>query len=387
MHLHFLTYLTGIPFLTRLDSKQFALMPPTKMRSVYITEHTAPDQYQLGDVPSLVVEKPTDILIKVHAASINPIDVKKASGATKMVLKDSFPYKIGYDCAGTVVNIGSQVTRFQAGDEVFVRLPECHRGSWSELARSTEDFVALKPKNLSMEDAASIPLAAMTSLQALRGYEGDLAGKTVFIPAGLGGTGIFACQLAKNIFKAGKVITTVSTQKVPKVKELLGEGIVDEIIDYRKSDPKEVIPKGSVDFIFDTTGSAMEYLSLVRPKGAIVTVSILTSGDVLQNSSVMRRSPDKNDKATVPFPLRIALNVMDRIRVARASRYGVKYASIFLEPNAADLNSIRGWVEAGKLRTVVGTKASFNDIKAVRDACQVVYDGKGGVGKSVIVFD
>ena len=235
------------------------------MRSVYITEHTAPGQYQLGDVPSLVVEKPNDILIKVHAASINPIDVKKASGATKMVLKDryelnlhdnfflfglilmsSFPYKIGYDCAGTVVNIGSQVTRFQAGDEVFVRLPECHRGSWSELARSTEDFVALKPKNLSMEDAASIPLAAMTSLQALRGYEGDLAGKTVFIPAGrkfpirlsqakyltnldtVGGTGIFACQLAKNIFKAGKVITTVSTQKVPKVKELLGEGIVDE---------------------------------------------------------------------------------------------------------------------------------------------------------------
>ena len=96
-----------------------------------------------------------------------------------------------------------------------------------------------------MEDAASIPLASMTSLQALRGYEGDLEGKTVFIPAGrtffwihyyrlgtnlvkVGGTGLFACQLAKNIFKAGKVITTVSTAKVPKVKELLGEGIVDE---------------------------------------------------------------------------------------------------------------------------------------------------------------
>lgn len=137
------------------------------------------------------------------------------------------------------------MTRFKVGDEVFVRLPECHRGSWSEIARSTEDFVALKPTGISMEDAASIPLASMTALQALRGYEGDLEGKTVFIPAGrkffgihfresdtylliVGGTGIFACQLAKNIFKAGKVITTVSTSKVPKVKELLGEGIVDE---------------------------------------------------------------------------------------------------------------------------------------------------------------
>lgn len=96
----------------------------------------------------------------------------------------SFPYKIGYDCAGTVLDTGSQVTRFKTGDEVFVRLPECHRGSWSEIARSTEEFVALKPKGLSMEDAASIPLAAMTALQALRGFEGDLEGKTVFIPAG-----------------------------------------------------------------------------------------------------------------------------------------------------------------------------------------------------------
>lgn len=131
----------------------------------------------------------------------------------------------------------------------------------------------------------------------------------------------------------------------------------------------------------------MDYLSLVREKGAIITVSILTSGDVLQNSSVMRRSPDKQDKATVPFPVRIALNVMDRIRVARASRYGVKYASIFLEPNATDLNSIREWVEAGELKTIVGTRASFKDIQAVRDTCQVVYDGKGGVGKSVIVLE
>jgi hypothetical protein len=141
-----------------------------------------------------------------------------------------------------------------------------------------------------------------------------------------------------------------------------------------------------VDFIFDTTGNAMDYLSLVRPKGAIITVSILTSGNVLQNSSVMRRSPDKQDKAIVPFPIRITLNIIDWTRRTRASRYGVKYSSIFLEPNAADLNSIREWVEKGMVKTIVGTKAHFKDIEAVRNACQVVYDGKGGTGKSVIVF-
>lgn len=84
------------------------------------------------------------------------------------------------------------------------------------------------PTNLSFAEAASLPLAAITAVQALRKYEGDLAGKTVFVPAGLGGTGAFACQLAKNVFKAGKVITTVSTAKVGRVAELLGEGVVDQ---------------------------------------------------------------------------------------------------------------------------------------------------------------
>lgn len=84
------------------------------------------------------------------------------------------------------------------------------------------------PSDLSFNEAASLPLAAITAAQALRKYEGDLAGKTVFIPAGLGGTGAFACQLAKNVLKAGKVITTVSTAKVDKIPEYLGEGVVDQ---------------------------------------------------------------------------------------------------------------------------------------------------------------
>lgn len=130
----------------------------------------------------------------------------------------------------------------------------------------------------------------------------------------------------------------------------------------------------------------MTYLSQMRPTGAIVSISILTSGDTLQNSSLMRLSPDKNNRATVPYLVRLVLNVLDRIRVMRASRYGVKYSAIFLEPNAKDLESISEWVESGKLRTVVGTKVPYKDIKAVRDACQVVFDSKGGVGKSVITF-
>ncbi|KAJ5666100.1 uncharacterized protein N7477_008548 [Penicillium maclennaniae] len=309
-----------------------------------------------GGIPKSPVPKidsPKDILIRTHAASINPIDVKKASGASKLVFKDSFPYKIGYDCAGVVEEVGSDVIRFQAGDEVFE-----HGASMPSLQKT----VAPKPAGLSMEDAASIPLAAMTALQALRRYQGTLEGKTVFVPAGLSGTGLFACQLAKNVFKAGKVITTVSTTKIPKVDELLGHGVVDE--------------------------TQWPISPLMRPEtGTIVTISILTSGDVLQNSSLMRLSPDPRDKATVPFPLRCSLNVLDRVRVLRASRWKVKYFSIFLEPNAKDLEMVKGWVENGKVRTVVGTRAHYKDVGAVRDACQKVFNGKGGIGKAVIVFD
>ncbi|GFG17889.1 Reticulon-4-interacting protein 1 -like protein, mitochondrial [Aspergillus udagawae] len=337
------------------------------MYSINISKYTTPEYYELSELPAPTFEGPKDIVIKVHAACINPIDVKKASGVTKAVLTDDFPYKIGYDCAGTVAEIGPQVTRFKVGDEVFARLPEFHR------ARTTGDFVALKLTSLSMEDSASSPLAAVTALQAFRRYPGSLEGKTVFVPAGLSGTGLFACQLAKNVFKAGKVISTVSTSKIT-------------IIDYTKTDPKTVIPPQSVDFLFDTTGDSMTYLSLMRPTSVIVSIAILTSGDVLQNSSIMRLSPESNDRATVPFPIRIALNVLDRIRTIRASRRGVKYSAIFLEPNAKDLDSIREWVDSGKLRTVVGTKVPYKDLEAVRKACQVVFGSKGGVGKSVITF-
>ncbi|RMZ82878.1 hypothetical protein DV737_g1875, partial [Chaetothyriales sp. CBS 132003] len=238
-------------------------------------------------------EENRQVQIRVHAASINPIDVKKASGMMKLAMYDEFPYKIGFDCAGIVSEVGNGVKKFKVGDEVYVRLPETSRGSWAEYAKCQEYYVAPKPKPLSFGDAASLPLAAMTALQAMRLYKGSLEGKTVFVPAGLSGTGAYACQLAKNIFRAGKVITTVSTSKVPKVPELLGEGVVDQIIDYTKESATASIPRASVDFLLDTTGQSMQFLSLMVPStSSIVSISTLPSGTQLQESPLMQR-PDK----------------------------------------------------------------------------------------------
>ncbi|KAL4769255.1 chaperonin 10-like protein [Aspergillus nidulans var. acristatus] len=351
------------------------------MLSLNTPVYSAPSGYQLSELPKPVLQDSNEVIIKVHAASINPIDVKKASGILKMGIKDEFPYKIGYDCAGTVVEVGSSVSHLKAGDEVYTRLPEASRGSCSEFVKCPGKYIALKPPSLSFTDAASIPLAAMTALQALRRYDGDLTGKTVLIPAGLGGTGLFACQLAKHAFEAGKVITTVSTSKIPKVKELLGDDTVDEIIDYIKVDPRDAIQPGTVDFLFDTVANAMEYLSLMRPKtGCIISVSTVPSGDQLQASSLMQLP----HRPVLPLPIKLALNVMDSVRKFRARRYGVTYSYMFLESSGKDLDELRDLVESGKLRTVVGTIASLRDIQAVQEACQIVYSGRGGIGKVVI---
>ncbi|EXF85475.1 hypothetical protein CFIO01_08983 [Colletotrichum fioriniae PJ7] len=342
-----------------------------------------PSAYELSTIPQPVVRGPTDVVFRVHAASINPVDVKKAAGVFKLAVKETFPYQIGYDCSGIVTEVGKDVKGIKIGDEVYSRLPEASRGAWSEYAKCSQNYVTIKPKNLSFDDAASLPLAGMTALQTLRRYEGSLSGKTVFIPAGLSGTGAYACQIAKNVFHAGKVITTVSTSKVDKVPELLGKGSVDQVIDYTKEDVTKVIPRGSVDFILDTTGDSMSFLHLMTPStGLIVSIATQPSGTQLQQSSVMKRP----DNPRLPWFARMVLNMVDSYRKARARRWGVKYEYLFLDPNAKDLETLALHAEKGDVLPVIGCKVDFKDIDSVREACTTVYNGKGGLGKTVFTM-
>jgi NADPH:quinone reductase-like Zn-dependent oxidoreductase len=223
-------------------------------------------------------------------------------------------------------------------------------------------------------------LAALTALLAFRKYKGSLEGKTVFVPAGLGGTGAYACQLAKKVFKAGKVITTLSTAKISQIS-LLGDCVVDQIIDYTKEDPATVIPRGSVDFLFDTMGQAMQYLSLMVPKtSAIISISTLPSGTQLQNSGLMKR-PDNPQLHWLPWAV---LNLLDSVKRLRARRWGVHYEYMFLHPRGIELEEIAGFVDSGSLRPVVGTRVRMDSIVELNEAAGTVYSGKGGIGKVVI---
>jgi len=293
-----------------------------------------------------------------------------------------FPYTFGYDLSGVVAAVGKSVTAFKVGDEVYSRISDEYRGSIAEYALTLSQHTALKPKTLGFSEAAAIPLTALTALQALyradQGLEGGLKGKTVYVPAGLSGTGSFAVQLAKNVFGAGKVITTVSTAKVPKIKELLGAGTPDQIIDYKKEKVAREISKGTVDFVFDTMGETLSVLPLVKKTGMIVSVSTLPSGTEMKKS----------------FPGASAwvvaiLNLVNFffVRWASLKGPGVRYSYIFMHPSGEDLERVAEWVDEGKVKPVVGRKAKLEDVDAVRAGCQEVLDAKGGVGKFVIDID
>lgn len=169
--------------------------------------------------------------------------------------------------------------------------------------------------------------------------------------------------------------------KVRSSHSIFRSSLTLEVIDYTKSDPRDVIEHGTVDFLFDTVGLAMEYLCLMRPGSSrIVSVSTLPSGNQLQASPLLRLPHNP----IMPFPFRMGLNMLDLIRKCRARRYSTEYSYMFLESSGKDLEELKGYVEDGRLRTVVGTTADLRDTEAVRQACEVVYNGRGGLGKLVI---
>jgi len=294
--------------------------------------------------------------------------------------KAGFPYKVGYDFSGVVAAVGSAVTEFKVGDEVYGRAGDQYKGTVAEYALNLASMTAKKPKSLSFSEAASIPLAAQTALQSLdrgeRELPGGLKGKIIYVPAGLSGTGSFAVQLAKNCFGAGKVITTLSTGKIPKVKELLGAGTPDQIIDYSKENIIKAVGKGTVDFMFDPIQGTLSSLPLMKKDGMIISISTLPSG-----TEMKKHYPEAAGW------LIYMLNIMNFFYSRWVSWKGVKYEYLFQVSKTADLDRLTRWVDEGKIKPIIGRQAKLSDLEGVRNGCQEILDGKGGIGKFVIDID
>ena len=211
-------------------------------------------------------DKPDEILVQIHAAGLNPVDYIIPKGAFKPILKLKLPVVMGSDLAGVVVEVGSRVTRFKPGDSIFASIFDLGTGALAEFAVVPESAAAIKPENLDFVQAASIPMVGLTSWQALKERAHLKPGQKVFIPAGSGGIGTFAIQLAK--YLGAKVGTTTSTANVGLVQRLGA----DEVIDYKKQEFEDVLQ--GYDVVLGTIrGDGIEKsLRILKPKSRVVSL-------------------------------------------------------------------------------------------------------------------
>jgi len=285
------------------------------------------------------ISKPTvqvnDVLIEVKAAAINPIDKSLVLGNLQGMLPLTFPCSVAYDVSGVVVEKGNDVTRFEIGDLVYARVPQEQMGTLAEFVAVTSAAVSKKPGNISFEEAASLPLAVLTTLQSLE-YAGIKANDTILIHAGSGGVGSLAIQYAKA--KGAYVYTTTSTTNVDWVKELGA----DRVIDYKTEDYKSIVK--DADIVFDTLGQhyTVEAFEVAKKGGKVVSVV----GPLDEESAQMFGMVDYK------LPEEIA-----KLSAAKEATY--KF--IFMHPNGAHLEEIKSLIEDGKMKPIIDKIYPFNE--------------------------
>ncbi|WP_444933135.1 NADP-dependent oxidoreductase [Microbulbifer sp. JTAC008] len=220
-------------------------------------------EFQSAEVPT---PKAGEVLLRVHAASVNPVDNMMVRGELKSVRKEVFPVGIGRDVSGEVVAVGDNVAGYSVGDLVFSRVGEDHVGTIAEYLTVSVSHLAAKPENLSHSEAAGIPLVGLTSYQSLIKVAGLKSGEKVLIHAGSGGVGSMAIQLAKSV--GAYVVTTTSSANVEWVKALGA----DLVIDYKKDDYRRLL--SDMDVVFDTLGGqyALDAFQVLKIGGRVVSV-------------------------------------------------------------------------------------------------------------------
>ncbi len=288
------------------------------MKAVRIHEYGNSGVLQYEDAPMPIITS-NEVLIRVVAASVNPVDWKVREGYLKEMFPYEMPLTLGWDVSGVVESVGPGVTRFKVGDAVYSRPDIKRNGTYAEYVVIREAELAFKPRTISHAEAASLPLAGITAWEVLINTANLIAGQKVLIHAGSGGVGSLAIQLAKS--RGSYVIATTSAKNRALVKSLGA----DECIDYKTQNFAEILH--DVDVVFDTLGGDVQDLSwLVLKRGGIL-VSIV--------------NPPSDDKAR---------------------ELGIRGAFVFIEPSAVILEQMARLVDEGKVRPIVGAEFALKDI-------------------------
>ncbi|EJS55841.1 MULTISPECIES: NADP-dependent oxidoreductase [Bacillus] len=304
------------------------------------------DRY--GKVPMRMAEVPTpeineyEVLAEIHAASINPIDFKIRDGKVKMLLKYEMPLILGNDFAGVITKVGSKVTRFKVGDEIYARPRKNKIGTFAEYIAIHEDDIALKPKNLSFEEAASIPLVGLTSYQALHDIMQLQKGQKILIHAGSGGVGTFAIQLAKIM---GAIVTTTASEAGANLVTSLG---ADEIINYKTEKFEDILK--NYDAVFDTIGGATleKSFNIIKRGGNIVSVSGMPNARF-------------GKEFGSGFFKTLLFSLASKKLTALEKKHNAQYSFLFMKPSGDQLRTIANYIEAGQIKPVIDRVFPFED--------------------------
>jgi alcohol dehydrogenase len=333
------------------------------LQAALIDRYGDNSRVRLADVPVPAVGH-DDVLVKVHAASVNPVDTKIRDGKLKVLLKYRMPLVLGNDLAGIVTAIGPGVTRFKVGDAIYARMDKQRIGAFAEYAVVREAVAAPKPANLTFEEAASLPLVGLTAWQALVDIGRVQSGQKVLIHAGSGGVGTFAVQLAHHL--GAKVFTTVGQRNIELVKRLGA----DVAIDYRTTRFEDVVQ--DCDVILETLGDELLLRSFqsMKPGGVVVSIG---------NTPTAAFAREWGLNPLLVF----VIGLMSRKAMAAARKRGARFEYLFMRADGEQLRRIGALVENGTIRPVIDR---VFPLSAVRDALAYSESGRA-TGKVVIRVD
>ena len=330
------------------------------MKAFVLDRYKSNSAVRLGEMPEPEV-RDDDVLVQVHAASLNQLDSKIRDGEFKLILPYRLPLILGNDVAGVVVRVGSTVRRFKLSDEVYARPHQDRIGTFAEFIAMNESDVALKPKNLTMEEAASIPLVGLTAWQALIERANLKKGQKVLIHAGSGGVGTFAIQLAKHI--GATVATTTSTANVDLVTSLGA----DVVIDYKKEDFEKVL--SGYDVVLNSLGKDTldRSLTVLKRGGTLISISGPPDAAVAKENGAN-------------WFLQQVMRLLSFGIRTKAKHHGVSYAFVFMRANGEQLSKITSLIESGIIRPVMDRIFPF---EATNEAWAYLETGRAK-GKVVI---
>lgn len=310
------------------------------MKAYRLHRYGGPEAAQLEDVAEPVAG-PGELLVRVAGMGLNPVDYKTRQGMLKPVQRLSLPVTMGNELSGEVVAIGAGITRFKPDDKIVARVDKARLGAFAELAVIDEDVAAAAPETVALADAAALPLAGLTALQALRDELGAGPGKHILITAGAGGVGTFAIQLAKCL---GAEVTTTAS---PRGEALVRDLGADHVIDYTTTVLAKVDRKFDVAFDLAGGDALNACFKLVKPGGMVLSVAGMPEP--------LTASKDLGRGAGLRALFWLASFALRR----RAAANRVRYRYLFMHPSGTELAELVQLIDAGKLRLVVDSRYPF----------------------------